>query len=156
MQLDDASKWAVLIVDDEPDNIDVVAVCLGFHKATVKRAESCAAAMEILQEFQPTFILLDLTMPVIDGWEFHKQLRADPTTSHIPVIALTAHAMRGDEERVMAAGFDGYIAKPVEVLTFVDTVRALLNSVSATKPDAATDQPDVPQDQLSGDQTHDI
>ena len=131
--LDDVSKWSVLIVDDEPDNIDVVAVCLEFHKATIKRAENSKEAMSALQDALPTFILLDLTMPDIDGWEFHKRLRSDPATSHIPVIALTAHAMAGDEERVMAAGFDGYIAKPVDVLTFVDTVKTILAPLVAAK-----------------------
>lgn len=126
MQLDDVSTWSVLIIDDEPDNIDVVVVCLEFQNATAKSATGGAEAIDILQEFQPTFILLDLTMPGIDGWELHQRIRAEPKTSHIPIIALTAHAMEGDKERVLAAGFNGYISKPIEVLTFVDTVRAIL------------------------------
>ena len=75
--------------------------------------------LKVLAHVTPTLILLDLSMPQMDGWEMIKRVRANPKTAHVPVIALTAHAMRGDKERVLAAGFDGYIPKPFLLDTFM-------------------------------------
>lgn len=116
------SNWEVLIVEDEADNREVIIRVLNFHGAKAYEAEHGAAGLTMLADINPTFILLDLSMPVMDGWDMIKRLKADPQMAVIPVIALTAHALVGDRERVMEAGFDGYIAKPVSPITFMDTL----------------------------------
>ncbi len=113
------SNWEVLVVEDEKDNREIAFRVLTFHGAKVHEAEHGAAGMALLDDINPTFILLDLSMPVMDGWEMLKQLKANPKTAAIPVIALTAHALVGDRERVIEAGFDGYISKPFSPITFL-------------------------------------
>ena len=126
---DAAAQWVVLIVDDEPDNLTVPKEVLSFYGAQVHTAEDGVEALQLLETITPTFILLDLSMPKMDGWETIKHIRADPRTSHIPVIALTAHAMSGDKERVEAAGFSGYIAKPFWFPTFWAEIERCLSGV---------------------------
>jgi CheY-like chemotaxis protein len=75
---------------------------------------------------QPDLILMDLRLPVLDGWEATKRIKAHPETRHIPIIALSAHAMTGDRERALAAGCDDYDTKPVELPRLLEKVRALL------------------------------
>ena len=124
-----ASQWVVLIVDDEPDNLTVPKEVLSFYGAKVHTAEDGVEAIQALETMVPTFILLDLSMPKMDGWETLKHIRANPSTARIPVIALTAHAMSGDKERVEAAGFDGYIAKPFWFPTFWAEIERCLSGV---------------------------
>ena len=124
-----AAQWTVLIVDDEPDNLTVPKEVLSFYGATVHTAEDGVEALQLLETITPTFILLDLSMPKMDGWETIKHIRADPKTAHIPIIALTAHAMSGDKERVEAAGFSGYIAKPFWFPTFWAEIERCLSGL---------------------------
>jgi CheY-like chemotaxis protein len=116
------STWTVLIVDDEPDNRAIAEKVMTFNGAKVYTAKDGAEGLKLLETQHPSFILLDLSMPGMDGWEMFKELRANPKTSDIPVLALTAHAMAGDRERVMNAGFDGYIAKPFRLATFMNEI----------------------------------
>ncbi len=118
----DFTNWIVLIVDDEPDNLAVAKKVLEFSGATVHTAANGIEGLKVTRDIDPTFILLDLSMPEMDGWEMQQALRNDPTTDHIPVIALTAHAMTGDRHKVMEAGFDGYIAKPFRLSTFMSEI----------------------------------
>jgi CheY-like chemotaxis protein len=120
----DATTWRVLVVDDEPDNLEVIAETLEFCDAQVKTANNGAVGIEVYNTFQPNLILVDLSMPVMDGWRMRASLKADSTFNGTPIIALTAHAMGGDRERALAAGFDGYLTKPVNVLSIVDDIRA--------------------------------
>ncbi len=117
--ISDTTKWTVLIVDDEPDNREIAQTVLSFGGVTTHTAVHGADGLKLLEDISPTFILLDLSMPVMDGWEMLKLVRANPKTQNIPVIALTAHAMTGDRERVFEAGFDGYIAKPFRIGSFM-------------------------------------
>ncbi|MBL8130508.1 MAG: response regulator, partial [Anaerolineae bacterium] len=119
----DVSTWTVLVVDDEPDNLEVVAETLEFHKATVKTAVDGVQALELLQDFVPNIILLDLSMPRMDGWKTRLQIKSDPRFEQTAIIALSAHAMDGDIERALKAGFDGYITKPVDIANLADSVR---------------------------------
>ncbi len=128
----DIENLSILIVDNEPDNLEVVFEALRFFGVTVETAENGEQGLEILRTFTPDLILLDLSMPVMDGWEMHSRLKANPQTRHIPVVALTAHAMSGDAERVREAGFEGYMAKPVDVKTLVQDITLVL-----TKDDTA-------------------
>jgi len=81
---------------------------------------------------QPDLILMDLRLPVMDGWEATKRIKAQPATRHIPVIALTAHAMTGDREKALAAGCDDFDTKPVEMPRLLEKVRALLPKKEAS------------------------
>lgn len=123
------AEWRVLIVDDQRDNLSVAEMVFHFHKAEVRIAHNGIEGLEVLKEFRPTLILLDLSMPEMSGWEMFKEIRANENTAHIPVIALTAHAMAGDEARVMQAGFDGYIAKPFSVVTIIYQIQTILKSI---------------------------
>lgn len=121
-----AEGWAVLIVDDNPDNVSIVRATLSFYGATVYTARNGEDGLLLLETIQPTVILLDLSMPRLSGWEVFKQIRQNPDKSHIPVIAVTAHAMPEDRKKVFAAGFDGYIAKPFSVVSFVWEIQKIV------------------------------
>ena len=123
--------WKVLIVDDEPDNLSVVADVLEFYGMSVKTARDGEAGLGILQSYMPTLILLDLSMPKMDGWEMLKRVKAEQALQTVPVVALTAHAMPGDRKRVYDAGFDGYLTKPIAVPTLLQDLRAALESTAA-------------------------
>ena len=96
---DDISTWEVLLVDDETDNLEVVAESLQYLGIKVKTAEDGLQALEVLKSFNPSFIVTDLSMPGMDGWQLRMKVRELPNTTNTPVIALTAHAMAGDKER---------------------------------------------------------
>jgi CheY-like chemotaxis protein len=123
-------NWVVLLVDDEPDNIGVAQKVLTFHGATVHTATNGVEALAVLDQMpRPTFILSDLSMPQMDGWMLLRRIRAHESYSQLPVIALTAHAMLGDREAVLAAGFNHYIAKPFSIHTFLVELKACLRDV---------------------------
>jgi CheY-like chemotaxis protein len=125
----DAKDWTVLIVDDEPDNLGVARKVLTFNGATVHVARNGVEGLSMLDGFVPTFILLDLSMPEMDGWEMLKAIRNDVTWADVPVIALTAHVMTGDRERVLQAGFNGYISKPFRINSFLEEIQSCLKSL---------------------------
>ena len=125
----DMKNWVVLIVDDEPHNVGVAQKVLDYNGATVYTAKDGIEGMRLLDGIKPTFILLDLSMPHMDGVEMHQNLRAHSDYQQIPVIALTAHAMQRDRERVMEAGFNGYISKPFRIETFLQEIK---NCLAAT------------------------
>ncbi|MBI5961688.1 MAG: response regulator [Chloroflexi bacterium] len=125
------STWQILLVEDEPDNLELIAETLGFFGLNVKTAANGIEGLQALQDFTPTLILLDLSMPQMDGWQMHRQLKADTRTARIPVVALTAHAMVGDKERVIQAGFDGYITKPINITSLLNDLKAVLNAANS-------------------------
>lgn len=118
--------WTILIIEDEPDNVNVVRKVMEFHGANVYEAENGIDGLQMLTNMTPSLILLDLSMPQMDGWEVLKTLRSKSNLAHLPVIALTAHAMSGDEETVMSAGFDGYIPKPIRINTLLPKIQEAL------------------------------
>jgi CheY-like chemotaxis protein len=120
--------WRVIVVDDEPDNLEVVAETLEFRGAEVKTAPDGKVALELLDSFAANLILTDLSMPVMNGWEMRSRIKNTANLSHIPVMALSAHAIAGDKERALQAGFDGYITKPINVLTLLEDIRLALVS----------------------------
>lgn len=122
-------KWTVLIVDDAPDNVEVARKVLSFNGSTVHIAEDGILGLAKLQEIDPTFILLDLSMPNMDGWQMLTEIRQLPAYKDLPVIALTAHAMEGDREKVLEAGFDGYIAKPFRLASFLQDIMDCLDKI---------------------------
>jgi CheY-like chemotaxis protein len=125
------NDWKVLIVDDEADNVKVAQKILSYNGAEVHIARNGLEGLAALDIFLPTFILLDLSMPEMDGWEMLTRLRRNADLSHMPVIALTAHAMAGDRDRVLQAGFNGYIAKPFRLNSFLDDIQQCLSQFSA-------------------------
>jgi CheY-like chemotaxis protein len=128
--MSDPATWNVLIVDDEPDSVGVVEHIFVFHKARVRTASTGVACMDLLRQEVPNILFLDIQMPKLSGWEVLKQIREDTALKDITVIALTAHAMHGDRERILAAGFDGYFSKPISPLTFVKDVSTILDARS--------------------------
>src|SRR5689334_13347982 len=122
----DVSSWIVLLIDDEPDNLEVIAETLEFHGAQVRTAANGAAALETLVEFAPNLMITDLSMPQMDGWEFRKNVKGDPKLQIVPLLALSAHAMQGDKDRALAAGFDGYLTKPIDVRTLLNDITSAL------------------------------
>ena len=124
----DTSTWYVLVVDDEPDNLEVVAETLEFRGAQVKTAQNGKEGLEALDDFAANLILTDLSMPVMDGWQMRARVKSDPGKAAIPVLALSAHAIAGDKERALEAGFDGYLTKPVNIHTLLDDIRASLGN----------------------------
>jgi CheY-like chemotaxis protein len=101
-----------LVVDDEPDNVGVVVKLLTLLGGEVASAENGKEGLEQAHTKQPDVILADLSMPVMSGWEMLYQIKQDPALKETPVIALTAHAMNGDRERVLAAGFTSLYRRP--------------------------------------------
>jgi two-component system, cell cycle response regulator DivK len=108
----DAAK-TVLLVEDNEDNRIIYATALRYAGYTVIEAITGTEGIRQAREGHPDLILMDISVPEIDGWEATAILKADPNTRHIPIVAVTAHALPGDEERSMAAGCDGYLAKPI-------------------------------------------
>jgi CheY-like chemotaxis protein len=104
----------VLVVDDNPTNLKLIAYLLQAKGYDVRTAQDAESALEVVAEAKPALILMDLQLPGMDGLELTRQLKSAEETRHIVVIAVTAYAMKGDEERARAAGCDGYIAKPVD------------------------------------------
>ncbi|GAB4482910.1 MAG: hypothetical protein Kow00124_32080 [Anaerolineae bacterium] len=127
------ANWHILAVDDEPDSLEVVGRVLAYHGARVSRAANGKEALAILQQMRPTLIISDLSMPQMDGWELIYTIQQDPRTADIPVVALTAHAMQGDRDRVMAVGFHGYLTKPLSPATFLDSLLALFSEDELAK-----------------------
>jgi CheY-like chemotaxis protein len=108
---------AILVVDDNPINVRLVRLLLGGEGYDVRTADGAAKALEHLAGWSPRLILMDLQMPGMDGFELTRILKARPETRGIVVVALTAYAMKGDEERARAAGCDDYVSKPIDTRT---------------------------------------
>jgi CheY-like chemotaxis protein len=119
----------ILIVDDNPLNLKIVRILLTVEGYEVRTAADAAEALAILAGVRPCLILMDLQLPGMDGLELTRRLKADPATRSIPVLALTAYAMKGDAQRALAAGCDGYIAKPIDTRTLPDVVASYLDAM---------------------------
>jgi CheY-like chemotaxis protein len=121
-------EWNVMFIDDEPDNIGVVEFVFGFYKVAMRSATTGAEGLAMMRQQLPTVLLLDIQMPAMSGWEVLQEIRKDSALNNLVVIALTAHAMAGDQEKALAAGFDGYLTKPISPLTFLDDIKAVLKT----------------------------
>lgn len=116
----------ILYIEDNEDNVYVIKNRLGRAGYTVVVATDGQQGIGMAAAERPDLILMDLTLPVIDGWEATRRIKAQPETRHIPIIALTAHAMSGDREKALAVGCDDFDTKPVELPRLLEKVRALL------------------------------
>lgn len=121
--------WAVLVVEDDYDSREIAVRVLKHYGAQVYTAGNGAEALAVLETITPRFIVSDWSMPVMTGWEFIERLKADARFRDLPVIALTAHAMVGDKEKAIEAGFYSYLTKPLSAGTFMRELVALLQSV---------------------------
>ena len=118
---------AILIVEDNEMNRDMLSRRLQRHGYTVLVAETGERGIELARTEQPGLILMDISLPGIDGWEATRVLKADAKTAGIPIIALTAHAMSTDREKAAEAGCDEFETKPVEFRVLVEKIEALLS-----------------------------
>ncbi|MEO8910116.1 MAG: response regulator [Gemmatimonadaceae bacterium] len=119
----------VLVVEDNPANMTLAVFLLQSVGHTVLKARDAEAGLALARDEQPALILMDIQLPGMDGLEATALLKASELTRDIPVIALTALAMKGDEERIRAAGCDGYIAKPMRYQEFLAAIALRLNPV---------------------------
>ena len=118
----------ILYVEDNDDNIYVVNNRLGRAGFTILVARDGEQGVAMARAEQPDLILMDLRLPVIDGWEATRRIKADDATRHIPILALSAHAMSGDRARALAAGCDEYETKPIDLPRLRAKIDALLRA----------------------------
>lgn len=111
-------KGAILVVDDSVDNLLLTEVLLSSEGYRVLTAQDAGQALETVRTEKPDLILMDVQLPGMDGLELTRNLRREPATRDIPIVALTAYAMKGDEEKARAAGCSGYITKPIDTRAF--------------------------------------
>ena len=116
----------ILLVEDNEMNQDMLTRRLERRGYQVVLAADGEQGIAMASSERPDLILMDMSLPVVDGWDATRRIKSDPTTSSIPVIALTAHAMSGDRERAMQAGCDDYDTKPIELPRLLGKVEALL------------------------------
>ncbi|HEX2620590.1 MAG TPA: response regulator [Phototrophicaceae bacterium] len=116
----------ILYIEDNPQNMRLVRKILNHAGYTMLEAESGAMGLAAVEHERPDLILMDVNLPDIDGLELTNHIKSIPALSHIPVIALTANAMVGDRERVLQAGCDGYLPKPVARQDLLDTIAGFL------------------------------
>ena len=118
----------ILIVDDNAVNLKLARVLLAKQGYETRTASDAIEALAILETFKPRMILMDLQLPGMDGLQLTRQLKADARTRDILIVALTAYAMKGDEEKSRDAGCDGYIPKPIDTRTMPAALRAFLDA----------------------------
>lgn len=118
----------VLLVEDNEMNRDMLSRRLERKGYDVVYAQDGSIAVELAGSEQPALILMDMSLPVMDGWEATRRIKADPATKDIPVIALTAHAMAGDREKAIDAGCEDYDTKPVDFPRLLGKIESLIGS----------------------------
>jgi CheY-like chemotaxis protein len=116
----------ILVVDDNPTNLKLVADVLGFEGYCIHTATDAKKAQEVVRQSPPDLILMDIGLPDMDGLALTRILKTAEETSHIRIVALTAFAMKGNQEKAIAAGCDGYIIKPIDTRAFPGQVAELL------------------------------
>lgn len=116
----------ILIVDDNPVNLKLVRVVLAVEGYDVRTAADAAEALAVIKTFRPRLILMDLQLPGMDGLELTKRLKADAATKDTLIVAVTAYAMKRDEEKALAIGCDGYLTKPIDTRTLPAVVARYL------------------------------
>ncbi len=117
----------ILLVEDNEMNRDMLSRRLERRGYQVALAVDGHSGVEMARSEPPDLVLMDMSLPVLDGWEATRRLKSDPATRHIPVIALTAHAMSSDRDKALAAGCDDYDTKPVELPRLLSKIETLLS-----------------------------
>ncbi|MCK0513061.1 response regulator [Aromatoleum buckelii] len=116
----------ILIAEDHPASLELLRYLLSANGYDILSAEDGEAALELARRHPPDLIICDLQMPKKNGYEVVGELKSDPALAQIPVVAVTAFSMIGDREQVLAAGFDGYLSKPIEPEEFVSLIEQYL------------------------------
>jgi CheY-like chemotaxis protein len=129
------STARILVVDDNPTNLKLVSDVLEFDGYRILKADDAEEAQSIIRQCPPDLILMDIALPGMDGLTLTRLLKDDATTRHIPIVALTAFAMKGDDQKARAAGCDGYITKPIDTRALAGQVAEFL-----ARAGAATDE----------------
>jgi CheY-like chemotaxis protein len=117
----------VLIAEDNPVNRELLRELLELRGYTVLEACDGQEALRLIEQTQPELMLLDIGMPGMDGFAVVRRIRENPRLAQLPVVAVTAYAMRGDQERILSAGFDGYLSKPINPSSLIQELDRLLN-----------------------------
>lgn len=123
------SREKILIVDDNLINLKLARVLLVSEGYEVQTAVDAEEALKLIEIFSPQLILMDIQLPGIDGLELTRRLKANPSTKNIIILALTAFAMKGDEEKAREAGCDGYITKPIDTITLPKIIARYLENL---------------------------
>jgi two-component system cell cycle response regulator DivK len=118
----------ILVVEDNEINRDMVVRRLQRRGFTMVTAVDGQQGVDMTRSEKPDLILMDMSLPVLDGWEATRQIKSDPDIKHIPIIGLTAHAMVGDRENALKAGCDDYATKPVEFEKLVELINRLISA----------------------------
>ncbi len=118
--------WHFLVVEDTDDDVQMVSKVLTHHNIQVTITRNGHECLDALAQFEPTAIIMDLAMPGLNGWETLVEIRANPDTAHIPVIAITAYGSDRVAQDALEAGFNGYIPKPIKPTQFVGQVTRML------------------------------
>lgn len=121
-----AEEKLILHIEDNPDNRMLVRRLLNAYGYRVEEAEDAKRARELLNTLQPDMILMDINMPDVDGYTLTNEFKQQPRLANVPIVAITANVMKGDRERTLSAGCDGYIEKPIDVDKFIDQVALFL------------------------------
>lgn len=119
---------SLLIVDDNPENLKLILMILATGGYELVTAADAPQALRAIEARMPDLILLDLQLPGMDGLELTRRLRATPATQNVPIVAVTAYAMKGDETKARDAGCDGYLVKPIDKRLLRETVKQYLDS----------------------------
>lgn len=127
--------WNIVVMDDEPDSLEVAEIILTTYGANVHTATNGVEGLEVVRRTHPKLVISDISMPVMDGWEFIHEVKNDRPLMDIPVIALTAHAMTGDRERAIMAGFHNHLTKPLTADTFIHDLLKLLVDIPGLSAD---------------------
>ena len=127
----------ILLVEDNEDNRIIYRLTLIHFGYEVIEATDGETGIQLATEILPDLILMDVSIPGIDGWEATKILKADPRTAHLPIIALTAHALARDRDRSIEVGCDAYLAKPVEPRRVLEEIERVLGKLPVPDPDLA-------------------
>ena len=141
----------ILVVEDNELNLKLFCDLLRAHGYSVEPVRDGREAVERARAFAPDLVVMDIQMPHISGLELIEQMKADDGLKAIPIMAVTAYAAKGDEERIRDAGAEGYVSKPISVLKFVEAVRALLDAdaIRTAKSAASAEEPERPEAALS-------
>ncbi|MBI5506047.1 MAG: response regulator [Deltaproteobacteria bacterium] len=123
-------KPTILVIEDNDQNLYLVKFILERHGYQVVTARDGATGIETAQRLRPTLILLDIQLPVMDGYAVARALRSNPELTHVPIVAITSYAMVGDREQVLAAGCSDYMEKPIDPETFIADIRRYLPPLS--------------------------
>ncbi|HTL18392.1 MAG TPA: response regulator [Patescibacteria group bacterium] len=121
---------SILVIEDNPMNLELVTDLLEGSLFRVTQAHTAEEGLRLARELMPDLVLMDISLPGMDGLAATRALKADSTTRHLPVVALTAHAMQGDQAIALEAGCDGYVTKPIDTRSFSKTIAAFIRKAA--------------------------